>query len=659
MNSDNFSVTAGRDGSRRFASEHDDRWVRGGGRSFERGGWRSRNNFGKFNKGFYGRGKARGRGRGNFRGGFQGPGPRSSSHQDEDGDTSMDGKEQPGAQNRFSPYTRPNRRGRIDRRFDQNRPSASDERSGLFQRLGLPVNTNRDHSWFRIMIPYGKKSGKDDLLKIFQTNLDVPFNPIDFHFEQMKAVFYVQDKTCADALYALSRKITLANGYKLVIIVVPSSPPYIPITDEDIDKLKLCMSKRYDPASKTLNLSNLYNDADLQAQNLRMALCSRQVMASVIKIIGDNIPELVALDVSDNNLSSLDHLAALTEKAPCVTKLNLGKNKLRNVEELDKIKGWALELLILEFSDRFKDQLSYISAVRQRFPKILKLDGHDIPPPITFDIESPTELPQIKGSFFAGSTEVQALIVKFVKDYFTVYDSDNRQGLLDAYHEQAMFSMSACYNGAIEFRQPSLKMYTEENRNLIQLNKKDLSQKNKLLKYGRIPIISKLCTLPQTTHDTNSFIVDVSHVSSSLLSFTVCGMFKEAEKRDHRSFIRWFTRSFLTVPYGQGMVITNDMLTIINASTEQAQKSFKHPAPTPNSSPVQEVSPATSSFETPTGLSQEQKQKMILSFVNDSGMNTECSQRCLEQNDWNYEKAGLMFLELKKQNKIPPEAFLK
>ncbi|KAK3601259.1 hypothetical protein CHS0354_040438 [Potamilus streckersoni] len=657
MSSDTFGVTLGRDGSRRFASEHNDRWVRGGGRSFERGGWRSRNNFGKFNKGFYGRGKARGRGRGNFRGGFQGPGPRSN--QDEDGDTSMDGKEQQGAQNRFSPYTRPNRRGRMDRRFDQNRPSSSDERIGFFQRLGLPVNTDTDSTWFRIMIPYGKKTGKACLSKIFQSCLDVPFSPVDFHFEQMKAVFYVHDKKCADALNALSRKITLPNGYKLVIIVVPSSPPYVPITDEDIGKLKVCMSKRYDPASKTLNLSNLNKDTDLQAQSLNLALNSPEVMSSVIKIIGDNIPELVALDVSDNNLTSLDHLAALTEKAPSVTKLNLGKNKLKNVDELEKIKGWTLELLILELSDRFKDQLSYISAVRQKFPKILNLDGHDIPPPITFDIESPTELPQIKGSFFAGNTEVLALLVKFVKDYFTVYDMDDRQGLLNAYHEQAMFSLSACYNGITGIRQPSLKMYTEDNRNLIQSNIKEPSHRNKLLKYGRLLIISQLFQLPRTTHDPNSFIVDVSYVSPSLLSFTVCGVFKEAESRGHRPPIRWFSRSFLTVPYGEGMVITNDMLTIVNASPEQVQKSFKHPAPTPNSSPVQEASPATNSFETQTVLSQEQKQKMILSFVNDSGMNAECSARCLEEHDWNYEKAGLVFLELKKQNKIPPEAFLK
>ena len=31
------------------------------------------------------------------------------------------------------------------------------------------------------------------------------------------------------------------------------------------------------------------------------------------------------------------------------------------------------------------------------------------------------------------------------EEYFKVYDSDNRQALLDAYHENAVMSMSASY----------------------------------------------------------------------------------------------------------------------------------------------------------------------------------------------------------------------
>jgi hypothetical protein len=40
-------------------------------------------------------------------------------------------------------------------------------------------------------------------------------------------------------------------------------------------------------------------------------------------------------------------------------------------------------------------------------------------------------------------------------------------------------------------------------------------RKNKLLKKGRINIVAQLCELPSTTHDYNSFIVDVDHSSVS------------------------------------------------------------------------------------------------------------------------------------------------
>ena len=32
--------------------------------------------------------------------------------------------------------------------------------------------------------------------------------------------------------------------------------------------------------------------------------------------------------------------------------------------------------------------------------------------------------------------EVKAIVVKFLKEYYTIYDSDNRQPLFEAYHEQ-------------------------------------------------------------------------------------------------------------------------------------------------------------------------------------------------------------------------------
>lgn len=87
-------------------------------------------------------------------------------------------------------------------------------------------------------------------------------------------------------------------------------------------------------------------------------------------------------------------------------------------------------------------------------------------------------------------------------------------------------------------------------------------RKNKLLKQGQISIVAQLCDLPSTTHDYNSFIVDVDHSSEILRSFVVEGVFKETDSKSDRPPIRAFSRRFITVPQGAGMNIINDMLTI-------------------------------------------------------------------------------------------------
>jgi nuclear RNA export factor len=40
-------------------------------------------------------------------------------------------------------------------------------------------------------------------------------------------------------------------------------------------------------------------------------------------------------------------------------------------------------------------------------------------------------------------------------------------------------------------------------------------------------------------------------------------------------------------------------------------------------------------------------------------MNMEWSRKCLEETNWDFARAGFVFGELFKQNKIPPEAFAK
>ncbi|XP_046327842.1 nuclear RNA export factor 1-like [Haliotis rufescens] len=630
---DKFTVTAGRDGSRSFG-DHDDRWSGpryGGGNKYKNKKYGKGRGYGGYSRG---RGTTGGR-----------PNPRSR-FEDDDGDINMDSG---GSKPRFTPYSRGGRGSSSRGRYSRTR----DRDNNTLQRLGLPLSD--EARWTKVTVPHGKKCEKDFLLKTINGQLTAPFEPVYFHHEGKNAVFYVKDPDVGSAIKRLSNRMTMPNGYKMVLHVMYSKPPIIPMDESAIKKLQERMSDRYDPTTRSLNLSSMFSDEVLRAAGMFLALNRSNVMSNVIKVIKENIPELTSLNLSNNRLLSLTHMSDMVSAASGITSLDLGKNQLRSIEELDKISGWKLDHIQLDgndLCDRFKDRNQYISAVRKRFPKVINLDGHVLPPPITFELETSTVLPRTKESYFLNE-DIQNIVVKFLREYYSLYDADNRQPLLDAYHEQALFSVTASYNPANDYKQASLNDYISESRNLLKC--KDPARREKLLRQGKLPVVSQLCLLPKTTHDPNSFIVDISHASNTHLIFALSGVFKESESKSDKPPIRAFNRVFYTVPAGSGMVITNDMLTVSNATTEQIQNAFKSAGPTPSSSPVTGVPPDLPS----TSLGGSDHQTMIQKFSLQSGMNLDWSGKCLEENGWDYDKSAAVFTQLNSEGRIPAQAFVK
>lgn len=279
--------------------------------------------------------------------------------------------------------------------------------------------------------------------------------------------------------------------------------------------------------------------------------------------------------------------------------------------------------------------------MRQRFPRLLKLDGHDLPPPIGFDVETPTVIPACKGSCF-GSDEIKAIILRFLQQYYSIYDSGDRQSLLDAYHDGASLSLMTPYSTQ-NLSRSSLGEYHKDSRNLKRV--KDTTMRFRLLKHTRLNVVAFINELPKTQHDTASFNVDVNTYTNTLLSFTVSGVFKEVDGKSRDSTMA-FSRVFVTIPAGNsGLCIVNDQLFIRMATTEEIRRAFVAPAPTPSSSPV------------PTLTAPQQE--MLSAFSVKSGMNLEWSQKCLQDNEWDFNRAAQIFTQLKTDGKIPDVAFTK
>ncbi|XP_043830620.1 nuclear RNA export factor 1-like [Dromiciops gliroides] len=584
---------------------------------------------------------------------------RASRFVREDCDDASEGQEASGI--RYSPHTSRFKRekwwerggSRIHvtvRRQDGDRPS---------QDRGVTISNQNPPSkqWFKITIPNGKKYDKTWLLSTIQGKCSVPFNPIEFHYENNKAHFFVEDAHTASALKDLNYNIKDYDNRRISIIINSSGPPFSiqnELKPEQVEQLKFIMSKRYDSSQKSLNLKGLRSDPNLMAQNIDIVLNRKNYMSAAIQIIGENIPELLALNLSNNRIYKLDDFSEIVPKAPNLKILNLSGNELKSEGELDKVKELKLDELWLKGNPLckvFQDQSSYLSAIRERFPKLLRLDGCELPPPIAFDVESLTTLPDCKGSYF-GSETMKGMVMYFLQQYYSVYDTGNRQGLLEAYHEGACCSLSL----PVSLQNPSsynLSEYVKDNRNVKKL--KDPTLRFRLLKHSRLTVVAFLNELPKTQHDVNSFVVDVCAQTQTLLCFSVHGVFKEVDEKSHDT-IRAFTRVFIAVPSNNAtrMCMVNDELFVRNANAEEIQKAFATPPP-----PLLPRPPLPASSSSSMATVSQEKQNMLQSFSIQSGMNLEWSQKCLQDNNWDFARAAQVFTQLQVEGKIPAVAFLK
>uniref|UniRef100_A0A8C0WI08 Nuclear RNA export factor 2 n=1 Tax=Castor canadensis TaxID=51338 RepID=A0A8C0WI08_CASCN len=455
-------------------------------------------------------------------------------------------------------------------------------------------------SWFKVTIPFGRKYDKTWLMNSIQRHCIVPFTPIDFHYDKNRARFFVQDARAASALKDVSYRICNEEGRKILLTVIPSSIPYSvqnKFTAEQMEQLKLTMKKRYDVSQQSLDLQKLRFDPDLKGQKIDMVLNRRYCMFATLQIIQRNFPELSSLNLCNNKLYGLDGLSDVVEKAPQVKILNLSKNQLKSALELNKLKGMKLEELWLEgnpFCRIFLDQSVYVSAIRDCFPTLLRLDGQELSPPVAIDIDAPVLINPYKEGY-GGSESLKNIVLRFLQEYYLTYDYGDRRSLLSVYHDEACFSLTIPFNPS-DPDPNSLCDYFKHSRNM-----KNLKDSCQLLKHKKLDIVDSLSVLPKTQHDFSSFFMDMWLQMETMLCFSVNGVFKEGESLHSRDC------------FSYSLCIVNDQLFVRNANPDEIRRVCPIPLPTICSS------------SKPT-LSQEQQQ-MVQAFSVQSGMKVEWSQK--------------------------------
>uniref|UniRef100_H0WGH6 Nuclear RNA export factor Tap RNA-binding domain-containing protein n=1 Tax=Otolemur garnettii TaxID=30611 RepID=H0WGH6_OTOGA len=501
--------------------------------------------------------------------------------------------------------------------------------------------------WFKITIPHGVKYDRTWLINSIRSHCRVPFTPVDFHYAKYRAQFFVQDAATASALKDVSYKVCSEENRKISIFVSPSEVPYSvknKLKPEHMEQLKLTMKKRYNISKQALNLQKLRFDSDLMDCKVDIILNQRSCMAATLQIIEKNFPEpkLLSLNLRNNKLYRLDGLSDITEKAPNVKILNLSKNELKSTWELGKVRGLKLEELWLKgnpLCSTFPDKSSYISAILDCFPKLLRLDGQRLTTPFLIEVEALGIIKPCKESY-RGSESLKSLVLQFLLQYYLIYDYGDRQGLLNAYHDEACFSLTIPFYS----KDPdviSFWKYFKEIRNIKKLKDPDL--RAQLLKYTKYEIVNSLSVLPKTQHDLNSCVVDLCIQTERMLCFSVNGVFKELEARS-QGCVRAFTRTFiLTSGNNCSLRIVNDELIVRNASPREIQSAFYISMPIPFSSSLPTIS--------------QRQQEMVQTFPSQFGMDLKWSQNYLQDNEWNSIMADQVFAELQTGGKFPKKGY--
>lgn len=140
------------------------------------------------------------------------------------------------------------------------------------------------------------------------------------------ATFYIDDFKVADKLNSLNKQIQCSDGFMLIIRVNSGYPNVVDVSSNTKEKIKLVMAKRYNAATKALDLTKFHADPNLQDQFC--ALFKPVILQAVCNVIKENIPEIEAINLQDNRLQVLGHVRNSMKVLKHLKVLHLGNNKV-------------------------------------------------------------------------------------------------------------------------------------------------------------------------------------------------------------------------------------------------------------------------------------------------------------------------------------------
>ncbi|KAF2146939.1 uncharacterized protein K452DRAFT_72949 [Aplosporella prunicola CBS 121167] len=429
--------------------------------------------------------------------------------------------------------------------------------------------------------------------------------------------------------------------------------------------LQSMLSRRYDPESKLLNLTNLGQDPDLNALGLfDMAVTQSKLFPALMKTCDDVFKtreekreKFLSVTLANNELTSVAPVTTLAATFPDLKNLDLSNNKLNDLASLEswKRKFRHLDHLILSGNPIEQSIPDFNVEITKWYPSLRFLNNIQV----RSDEEaarsgrgSKNPPPPVKGSTV---NDPSGIAQTFVTNFVAGFDGD-RNAILNTYYDgDSKFSFAV---NSVSMRDPASTEaftkaewadYIKRSRNLKAIT--TLPARMSRIFTGVDQVRSAFETIPPTKHadlitEPQKWAIDCVPIQPvpdptgqypqgvSGLLVTLHGEYHEidvstGQSKKQRSFDRVFTLG----PGGPtGVRVLNDALTL------RAYGGFAmyQPEPEPTMDPQQAM--------------------LIAELSRVTGMNETYSKMCLENGNWDPQTALGLFEQAKPT--LPAEAFV-
>ncbi|KAM7359106.1 nuclear RNA export factor 2 isoform 2-T2 [Cochliomyia hominivorax] len=412
---------------------------------------------------------------------------------------------------------------------------------------------------------------------------------------------------------------------------------------EPMECIEKALNRRFSAMDRMLDLNNFQNIEGLE--NIIINLSSPKILTRILMQASRKfLSTCIELRLAHNKILSANFSKVLAMMSN-LKAIDLGNNWIHDLNDVKDLGVLGIKSLRLDgnpLCKNFSFTGEYIRAVKKYFPELKMLDN--------VEITSKGNLTSQKN--FLCDIAGYDFVNEFITRYFQAFEHD-RVYLKDLYHPKAILTLTCNYHLAKLPAQNSKRIlkYLNFSRNILKIA--ELKRAYTTMHYGPTDIFQVLMTMPGTTHDMLTFSTDCIVYNENMIVIVVNGVYlDEAPSIMETDILMGFTRTFILTPVKRNLgplrmvsnyQIINDQFNVYTPTATQTKIAFKYFKSEDNTNKDE--------------LTLSDKEAFLVMFQEATSLKSIWCTRCLDEANWNFEKALEVFLQLTEKNEIPDAAF--